>query len=793
MKISTTWLKNWIDLKLNANELAQKLSLSGLEAASIEKAAGDFEKVVVGQIVECSQHPDADKLKICRVDVGEKENLQIICGAPNARQGIKVAVALMDAVLPGNFKIKKAKLRGVESFGMMCSTRELGLSDDHAGIIELESDAPVGKDFREYWQLDDVILDLEITPNRGDCLSLQGVAREIAAIENISFHPIKIKSIPVNISDTRKVILKATQKAPRYAGRTIKNINAKAKTPLYIQENLRRCGIRVIHPVVDVLNYVMLALGQPMHAFDLNCLKGNIIVRDAQLNEKIKLLDGSEILLQENTLVIADSEKPQAIAGVMGGEESGVTENTTDIFLESAFFVPEFISQAVRDYHLHSDSSYRFERGVDFNLQIEAMEYATQLLLEITGGKAGKIIEEISKKDLPEIKPIILCEEKIKRILGLEIPAQQVQKILTALGMEIKSANKNEWKVMPPSFRFDIEQEIDLIEELIRLYGYDKLPARAYQSILNTPTKTETSLTEKDFVKILVGRGYHEVITYSFVDEALQTLLTMDQQAIALANPLSHDMKVMRTSLLPGFVKTALYNQNRQIERVRLFETGLCFEGGETKILQTQKLGGLVMGFSKPENWSEKNRLIDFYDVKADVEALLTLTHRVNDFHWEKTEYPMLHPGQSAVLMDKETRVGYLGALHPALIGKLGLTTTAYVFEFSLLPLSQAVLPRAQVPSKFPAIRRDIAIIIDKAIKYDTIRQSVVSQTKGLLHDICVFDLYEGEPIEAGKKSIALNLTFLNDSRTLVEEEVNTAVEKIIAMLKKEFNATLRT
>ncbi|OGT93518.1 MAG: phenylalanine--tRNA ligase subunit beta, partial [Gammaproteobacteria bacterium RIFOXYB2_FULL_38_6] len=373
MQISTTWLKNWIDLKLNANELAQKLSLSGLEAASIEKAAGDFEKVVVGQIVECSQHPDADKLKICRVDVGEKENLQIICGAPNARQGIKVAVALMDAVLPGNFKIKKAKLRGVESFGMMCSTRELGLSDDHAGIIELESDAPVGKDFREYWQLDDVILDLEITPNRGDCLSLQGVAREIAAIENISFHPIKIKSIPVNISDTRKVILKATQKAPRYAGRTIKNINAKAKTPLYIQENLRRCGIRVIHPVVDVLNYVMLALGQPMHAFDLNCLKGNIIVRDAQLNEKIKLLDGSEILLQENTLVIADSEKPQAIAGVMGGEESGVTENTTDIFLESAFFVPEFISQAVRDYHLHSDSSYRFERGVDFNLQIEAM------------------------------------------------------------------------------------------------------------------------------------------------------------------------------------------------------------------------------------------------------------------------------------------------------------------------------------------------------------------------------------------------------------------------------------
>ena len=794
MKISQSWLQEWLSFKIEARQWASKLNRYGFEIASIEQAAPAFNSVVVGRVVHCEKHPNADRLSYCQVDVGKNDLLSIVCGAKNVRAGLNVAVALVGAVLPGGLKIKKAKLRNIISEGMICSAKELGLTDDEcSGILELADDAPLGKLFRDYWNLDDEIVDLEITPNRGDCLSMKGIAREIAAVERKTYIPIKIKTIKPTIKDIRRVDVQNKAAAPRYVGRIIRHINAKRPTPLYVKERLQKCGLRSVNVVVDVLNYVMLEIGQPMHAFDLGQLTGNITVRSARSKEVIKLLDHSEIQLSEDTLVIADEREPCAIAGIMGGLSSGVTFDTKDIFLESAFFSPDCVCRSTQQYGLHSDSSYRFERGVDPQLQRIAIERATELLCPLIGGDIGPIIESIASDHLPGDKKITLRKSKIATVLGIDINDKIIIDILKSLQMNVTQKTGAEWDVTVPSYRFDIEQEIDLIEEVIRLYGYEHISRRScVATITQLDTESEKRISPDKIGSVLVNRGYNEIVTYSFVDKGLHSLLTADEQAIRLSNPLNVDMAFMRTSLWPGLVKTAIYNQNRQVDHIRLFEIGLCFKAGfEEKIIQNKKIGGLVTGSIHPSQWGIKERAVDFFDIKGDIQALIQLTHRTDAFSFKPCNHEVLYPSQSAAVYNGHQCVGYIGALHPALVKQLKLASPVYLFEFLLEPFMQAKASLARVISKFPSIRRDIALIVDRKILAKDIIQFIKSKTEFLVN-IQVFDRYIGENVGKDKQSIALRLTFCNISRTLREQEINDQLSKLVLALQHQFKAILR-
>jgi phenylalanyl-tRNA synthetase beta chain len=794
MKISQTWLQEWLPEEKNARQWADKLAMSGFEIASIQKAAPIFRLIVVGSVVQCEKHPNADRLSLCQVDVGQEKPLSIICGAPNVCKGQKVVVALMGAELPNGMKVKRTKLRGVISEGMICSAKELGLTDDDcSGILVLDKNAKVGEDFRAYWNLDDDVVDLEITPNRGDCLSMQGVAREVAAVEQVPYHPLKVNAISPTIADTRKVLVKEASAAPRYVGRVIRNIDASVATPVYIKERLRRCGLRSINVVVDVLNYVMLEIGQPMHAFDLAHLTGDIIVRYAKNNEEILLLDNTTVTLNESTLVIADSREPCAIAGIMGGLDTGVTLKTKDIFLESAFFSPEYICRSTQQYGLHSDSSYRFERGVDSALQVTAIERATELLYPLIGGDVGPVIECVDKQHLPKNKTVTLRTKRIADILGITIDSKTIKHILQALHLSVIEEAVTKWQVTIPSYRFDIEQEIDLIEEIIRLYGYDHIERRnCYAEITQLNAESQKRLTRYQLSTTLVNRGYNEIVTYSFVDKGLHSLLTADEQAIRLSNPLNTDMAFMRTSLWPGLIKTAIYNQNRQMEHIRLFETGLCFKMGlSEEIIQVETLGGLIMGQLYTSQWGSRARDADFFDVKGDVEALFHLTHRFDSFSFKPCEHEILYSSQSAALYDGDRHIGYIGALHPTLIKQLKLTSPLYLFELSLDSLTQKRLPVARMISKYPSVRRDIALIVDRTILAEEIRQFIKEQLSCLV-DVYVFDQYIGGNVPKDQQSIAFRLTFCDISRTLREQEINDQLSKLVLALQHQFKAILR-
>jgi phenylalanyl-tRNA synthetase beta chain len=795
MKVSQVWLQEWLPSLQKTDQWVDQLVMAGLEVGAITPAAPLFNNVVVGKVLHCGKHPNADRLSLCRVDVGQAQPLSIVCGASNVREGLHVAVALVGAELPNGFKIKSTQLRGVVSEGMICSGKELGLTDeDCSGILELASNAPIGQLFRDYWQLDDEIVEVEITPNRGDCLSMQGMAREISAILRKPYKPLSVKSVKPTIKDVKEVIIEAQDKPLHYLGRLMRHVDVTIPTPLYIQERLRRQGVRCINIVVDILNYVMFELGQPMHAFDLAHLTGDIHVRYAKMNEKITLLDHTEMTLDENTLVIADDRQPCAIAGIMGGLDSGVTLKTKDIFIESAFFSPACVCRSVQAYALHSDSSYRFERGVDPQLQRIALERATALLHRFAGGDIGPIVERMDKKYLPCDEKIVLRKHRLTSILGIDMASEDIVDILTVLNMPVKATQDNQWLVTKPSYRFDIEQEIDLIEEVIRLYGYHHIverPCTATMTLLNA--ESEKKVSQDDMATVFIGRGYHEIITYSFVDKALQGLLVSDEQAIPLSNPLSADMAWMRTSLWPGLIKTARYNQNRQMERIRIFEIGLCFRvGAEGNIIQEEKIGGLVAGPLYPAQWGVRGRGVDFFDLKADIEALLKLTHRIEDFSFKPMKaHDILYLSQSAALYDRKQCIGYLGALHPTLMKKLKLTAPLYVFEFLLQPLTQAQLSRANAISKFPSISRDIALIVDRAIMADQIKQFISSHVKWL-KNVQVFDVYVGKNLREHEKSIALRLTFSDISRTLKEQEINDQLSTLVLALQQEFNAILR-
>jgi phenylalanyl-tRNA synthetase beta chain len=790
MKFSEQWLRELVQPQIGTQELADQLSLSGLEVDNIESVAGDFSGVVVGEILSVEQHPNADKLQVCQVSDGE-QTVQVVCGASNARAGLKTAFARVGAILPGGFKIKKAKLRQIESFGMLCAEDELGLSDDHGGIMELAADAPVGQDLREFLNLNDRIIDVDLTPNRGDCLSIAGMAREVGALNKIAVAQIEAAPVAPQRDDRFAVELIAGHACPRYLGRVIRNINPGVATPQWMQEKLRRSGVRSIDPVVDVTNYVLLELGQPMHAFDLNKLEGGICVRLARQGEKLLLLDGQEVELNSDTLVIADAKGPVAMAGIMGGELTSVTETTRDIFLESAFFTPLAIAGRARGYGLHTDSSHRFERGVDWQLQRRAIERATALLLDIVGGEPGPVVEAVSEADLPEVQQVHLRRSKLAAVLALEIPDAEVEDILNRLGMLLVEVEDG-WQVTVPSYRFDLTIEVDLIEEIARVYGYNNLPVHTPTAQLPIPPIAEARLTLQQLRRHLIARGYQEAITYSFIAAELQQAFDDQHQALALANPISADMAVMRTTLWPGLAKALQYNQHRQQSRVRLFETGQRFVPKAEGLVQENVIAGLIAGNRDAEGWTAGKDKLDFFDAKGDLESLLALGGCADRFSFVADRHVALHPGQCARIERDGETVGFTGALHPSLIKKLDLSGPVYLFEVILDAVTAGRLPRFSPLSKFPESRRDLALLVDQSTAFAQIRNTAIEAAGEFIKQVTLFDVYQGQGIEPGRKSLALGLTWQHPSRTLNDDEINSAVAAVVSALRDRCGATLR-
>ncbi|CAH9057292.1 Phenylalanine--tRNA ligase beta subunit [Pseudoalteromonas holothuriae] len=794
MKFSEKWLREWVNPAIDTETLSEQLSMAGLEVDGLDAVAGDFTGVVIGEVVECAQHPDADKLRVTKINVGEDELLDIVCGAANCRAGLKVAVAKVGAVLPGDFKIKKAKLRGQPSHGMLCAFEELGMAESSEGILELPTDAPVGQCIREYFFLDDVTIDVDLTANRSDCLGIKGLAREVGVLNSLDVCAINIEPVPPSIDDKIAIELVNSASCPRYLGRIIKGINLDATTPLWMVEKLRRSGVRSIDPVVDVTNYVLLELGHPMHAFDLAAIDGGIKVRNANEQEELVLLDGNTAKLNSSTLLIADDNKALAMAGIFGGEASGVKAGTKDILLESAFFAPLAIAGQARSYGLHTDASHRYERGVDYTLQHDAMHRATALLLEIVGGQAGPVVEAVSEADLPKEKSVTLRRERLDRVIGHPIADDKVSDILARLGLQVSFEN-DVWQATVPSYRFDISIEEDLIEEVARVFGYNNIPNVAPKAALKMTHHAEANVPVARLRNELVARGYQEAITYSFVDPKAQQLLHPQSDALVLPHPISVEMSAMRVSLMTGLINAVVYNQNRQQPRIRLFEQGLKFlsdDSAENGVAQVAVLGGIVYGNTHNEHWSIASRPADFFDIKGDVEALLALTNDRSRFSFKAQENDGLHPGQSAAIYFDDVKVGFIGAVHPQLQKSLGLNSTAYVFEVEVDALSTRKLPEAVNVSKFPSNRRDIAILVADDVKIGDILESIEKVGGNQLVDLNLFDVYKGKGIEPNFKSLAIALTLQAVDRTLEEKDINQVVDNVVAELAKQFNASLR-
>lgn len=794
MKISEAWLREWVNPDISTSELVAQLTMAGLEVDSVEPAAPPFSGVIVGEIVSAEPHPDAEKLRVCQVKGHADGELQVVCGAANARPGIKIPFATIGAELPGDFKIKKAKLRGVESFGMLCAQTELQLGDDDSGLWELPADAPVGSDLRQYLKLDDSLIEIDLTPNRGDCLSIRGLAREVGVLNGVEVAPPALAAIAPAIEDTFAVDIKAVDECPTYAGRVIRDIDISRLSPLWLREKLRRSGIRSIDPVVDVTNYVLLELGQPMHAFDLATLSGGVSVRMASEGETLKLLNDQDVALRSDTLVIADHTKVLAIAGVMGGAGSAVGETTRTIFLESAFFTPAVIAGKARSYGLHTDSSHRFERGVDHQLQVTAIERATELLLAIVGGEAGPVVRVQNQHAQPPLRSVHLRRARLESGLGLAAETVDAVAILSRLGLALERQTADGWVFQIPSYRFDITIEEDLLEEVARVYGYDRLPTRAMAFATQLESHSEAHTSLADAKQHLVSRGYREVITYSFVDPKVHATLFPQVDAVVLKNPISADMSTMRTSLLPGLLQTLVYNLNRQQTSARLFEAGMVFDtssGGP--VAQYSRIGGLVYGALRPQSWAEKTRDVDFFDAKGDLETLLAFAAHGRTVRYEPwTDSELLHPGQAARIYLDDQCVGYLGALHPLKQKALELGKTAFVFELTLADLLVARLPRFQPLSRFPEVSRDLAVLVDKAVCVADLDGSIRKTAGDVLKNLKLFDVYSGEGIDPKRKSLAFNLTFQHPSRTLKDEEVNASMAAIVDCLEREFGANLR-
>lgn len=787
MQFSEDWLRSLVATDLNSEALCHALTMAGLEVEEVAPVAASFSHVVVGKILTADKHPDADRLQICTVDVGQASPLQIVCGAANARVGILVPCALVGAQLPG-FAIKQAKVRGIESFGMLCSAKELGISEEASGLLELEADAIVGQDIRAYLELNDNSITIKLTPNRADCLSITGIARDVAAITGATIKPIEVKSLPVETSLKQQTIaIEAAQACPKYCGRLITNVNAHAQTPAWMVRRLARSGIRSISAIVDITNYVLLAYGQPMHAFDAHKLKSNIIVRFANKDEPITLLNDQVVALKTDDLVITDDNGAIALAGIMGGASTAVSDTTTDVFLESAFFTPAAIAGKARRLGLSTDSSYRFERGVDFGNTRLALEYASQLMVEICGNEATKI-GEVSEvlADLPARDAVKLRLARLNSIIGITFTSAQVTDLLNRLNFTFTN-NGDTFVVSPPSYRFDIEVEEDLIEEIARLHGYDHIPAIAPVASLNMLPAPEAHIHHAVLRDQLVGVGYQEVVNYSFVDARWEHELLNNQSPIQLQNPIASNLSVMRTSLWGGLIDALVYNLNRKQVRAQFFELGATYEKVADSFIETQKIAGLFYGALKPEQWADAGEDASFFDIKAHV-MLLTGA----DVVFKKAEHSALHPGQTAQIFKNNQAIGWLGKLHPRWQQQHQLAKNTFLFELDVAALQTKTVATFAEVSKFLNIRRDLAIVIDADIALSAVTHAISEAKIPLVSQVALFDLYQGKGIAENKKSLALSVLMHDTQRTLTDEDADKTVAILLQLLENTFSASLR-
>lgn len=791
MKISENWLRTWVNPAIDSEKLSDQLTMLGLEVDDLSPAAKPFTGVVVGEVLTVEQHPDADRLRVTTVNIGSGEPLQIVCGAPNVRAGMKAPVATIGAVLPGDFKIKKGKLRGVESQGMLCGASEIDLEDKIDGLLELPVDAPVGVNIREYLDLDDNVIDISITPNRGDCFSIRGIAREIGVINQLPVTAPEIKEMAASIADEKKVVV-STEGCPRYLGRVIKNVNTKAATPEWMERALARSGIRQHSILVDITNYVLMELGQPLHAFDGAKVQGSVQVRQATAGEKLVLLNEQEVELQDDVMVIADDEKALAIAGIMGGLSSSVTDETTEIFLESAFFAPLHIAGRARRFGLHTDASQRYERGVDFELPLIAMHRASQLISELAGGEFGPITVAENAAVLPTRDAIELKQAQVDQLLGYSVDSDFITDALTRLGCEVTVKAQGQWSVVPPSHRYDMAIYQDLIEEVARIHGYDNIQISL--PVIDTKlAKYQDQFEVAQLRQTLVTLGYQEAISFSFADLKLEKQLNAAVNPLALANPISSDLAVMRSTLLSSLIPCVQYNINRQQSRVRFFELGLRFDYQNAASIHDLKqiptLAMIAVGAKTAESWHGKPQAMDFFDLKGEVEELLA-AGRVQ-VEYVRSERSWLHPGQSAEILVNGQSIGYLGRLHPSLENELDLGTT-WVAELDQQAVLQTYVSNFTELSRFPSVRRDIALLISDKINVSEIQQ-LIEQTGGeLLHSTWLFDVYTGQGVEAGKRSLAFALLWQHPTRTLEDAEIKSGMDNILKVLENTYQATLR-
>jgi phenylalanyl-tRNA synthetase beta chain len=791
MQFSEYWLREFVDPPMSSDELGHLLTMAGLEVEEQVPVAPPFEKIVVGLIVAAEKHPNADKLKICSVDAGAGDLLQIVCGAPNAAVGMKVPCALVGARLPG-FEIKQAKLRGVDSYGMLCSAKELGVSDDQGGLLALDAAAPVGESVREVLQLDDTAFTIKLTPNRADCLSLLGVAREVAAVSGAALTLPSVHPAAVTVDACRDIVLDAPAACPRYCGRILQNVNGAAPTPEWMKQRLVRSGIRSISALVDITNFVMLELGQPLHAFDDRKLTGAIHVRLPRPGEQVLLLNGSTVEPDAQTLLIADEAHALALAGIMGGEDSGVTDDTTDLFLESAFFAPDAIAGRARAYGFSSDASHRFERGVDFELPPLAIERATQLVLEICGGEAGPVVEALSREHLPARAPVRLRPERVRRLLGLSLTDEEIALLLESVHLGVTRGAEEQW-VNPPSYRFDVEIEEDLIEEIARLHGYDNIPAPAPVGKLAMLPSSEAARTSWDVRRFLADRDYFEVINFAFIEGGWEHDLAGNDNPIKLANPIASQMSVMRSSLLGGLLANLATNRRRQIPRVRIFEIGRCFIANPAAnpvpgYEQPLRLAALIAGPSVAEQWGVPTRNADFFDLKSDLEALFAPAVLT----FQKTAHPALHPGRAAEILLAGQRVGVIGELHPVWVQKYEAGVAPIVFEVELDAALRAAAPVYQPVSRMPAVVRDLALVVPEGVAAGAMLAALRSASGPLVRELELFDQYHGKGIEPGKKSLAFRVLMQDTQRTLEDSEVDAAIAALVHRAEQAFDAQLR-
>lgn len=821
MKISRQWLDEWVRSGWSSRELGDRLTMAGFELESITPAAPAFEGVVVAEIIEAVRHPQADKLQVCKVVIAgdaaaRATPLQIVCGAANARTGLRTALAMVGAALPGGLAIKAAKLRGVESAGMLCSAKELGLAETSEGILELPDDAPLGMALRNYLALDDDVLEFAITPNRGDAMSVRGIAREVRALlgnagrsSDAGSSAASLRALPplpavpattdvaaalakdLALAERALATLDAAAACPRFHGRVIVGLDNSRPSPMWLRERLRRAGLRSISPVVDVTNYLVIELGQPMHAYDLDKVEGQLAVRLARSGESCELLDGRNITLEDDVLVIADAAGPVALAGVMGGQRTAVSANTTRVLFEVAWFAPSAIAGRGRRYGLTTDASQRFERGVDPELGAIAIERATALLCSIAGGQASPVMTAESAADLPRPVSVPLRLAQIERLLGIALPRSEVIDLLERLGMQVEIAAESPTtlRVAPPSHRFDLRIERDLIEEVARLRGYDSIPvqpARAAQRILPQPSARPD---EQRLLDVLTARGFHEAVHFAFVDPALQEALLPQVSAHRLANPIANDLAVMRLSLWPGLIKAALENQRRQQVRLRLCEHGVVFPVGGDEI---DHVAGIACGARWPEQWGGGRESVDFHDLRADVEALLSLSGEPANFHFVAAPHPALHPGRSAQIVRGAQAVGWIGELHPRLVRELGFNGAPQLFELQIEAALAATRPSYREVSRFPQVRRDLALVVDESVSSGAIRERVLTAASSLLRELVLFDVYRGAGIESGRKSVALGLILQDEGRTLTDTEVDQVMTAVREALGSGLGATFR-